>query len=343
MSNQAAWIKEAKAGLTIDAAEIPTLGPNELLIKNAVIALNPFDAKVQKLALLPLPYPNILGTSYAGIVEKVGSSITAFKPGDRVVNNRSRDLWTNPVGGAFQKYVLADSRTTSKIEDNTSFDAAAATIANLGTVASALSIYMKLDRPNPNGPNPANREKKILIYGGSSSLGGFAVHYAVRAGYTVITTSSPHNAPTMSSLKPAKIVDHTQPVESMVEDLKAAGPYDAIFDTIGTAPATAIIGKVLADNGGEFYTTGPPLGPLDLPDNVQRNFRSFPGALLEPENEEIRVWFYGTLGKYLGLGLADKLIAPERLEQITGGLEGIQKGLDMLIKGVSGKKLVVKL
>ncbi len=343
MSNQAAWINEAKASLTVDAAELPTPGPSELLVKNAVIGLNPVEAKIQKLAIFPMAYPNILGMSFAGTVEKVGSSVTAFKAGDRVVVARSLAISVKPTSGTFQHYALADPRTTSKLEDNTPFEAAAATVTNLATSAAALVIFMKLDRPNPRGANPANKDKKVLIYGGSSNVGGFAIHFAVRAGYDVITTSSPHNASTVTSLGPAKVVDHTQPAESVIKELKAAGPYDAVFDTIGLPSVTAILGQVLAENGGEFYTTNPPMGPLSLPENVQRKMESFPTAMEQPGNEEFREWFYGSLGKYLGDGLADKLVAPEKIEKVTGGLEGIQSGLDKLFGGVSGKKLVVEL
>jgi len=343
MSNQAAWIKEEKANLTVDAAEMPTPGPNELLVKNAVIGLNPVEAKIQKLAIFPITYPNILGLSFAGTIEKVGSSVTAFKAGDRVAVHQSSAMGMKPSSGAFQKYVLADSRTTSKLEDNTPFEVAAATITNLATSAAALTLFLKLDHPNPKGANPANKDKKVLIYGGSSSVGGFAVHFATRAGYTVITTSSPHNAPTVSSLGPVKVIDHTQPASSVIAELKAAGPYDAVFDTIGLPPVTAILGQVLAEKGGEYYTTIPPIGPLELPENVQRKMESFPTAIEQPENEEFRKWFYGVLGKFLGAGLADKLVAPEKIEKVAGGLEGIQGALDRLLGGVSGKKLVVEL
>jgi len=343
MSNQAAWIKEEKANLTIDAAEIPIPGPNELLIKNAVIGLNPVEAKIQKLAIFPIPYPNIIGMSFAGIVEEVGSSVTAFKAGDRVAVNQSSAMCMKPASGSFQHYVLADPRTTSKLKDNTSFEAAAAVISSLATVTAALTIFLKLDRPDPNGANPANKDKNVLIYGGSSSVGRYAVHYAVKTGYTVITTASPHNAPTVSSLGPAKVIDHTQPAELVIAELKAAGPYDAIFDTIGLPPVTAILGQVLAEKGGEFYTTNPPMGPLELPENVQRKMENFQYALEQPENNDLREWFYGIFGTHLGSGQANKLIAPETIEKVPGKLEGIQGALDRLLGGVSGKKLVVEL
>ncbi|KAF2816284.1 GroES-like protein [Mytilinidion resinicola] len=313
MSNQAAWIKSEGANLTLDSAETPAPTANQLLIKTGAIGLNPVEAKLQKFKIFPIPYPNILGLSFSGTVEKVGSSVTDFKAGDRVAVHRSSGHSTGPVGpfehsstGSYQKYVIADSQTTAKLEDNVTFEAAAAAITNLATAVSALAISLKLDRPNPKGPNPANEGKKVLIYGGSSSVGGFAVHFAVRAGYTIITTSSPRNLATVTSLHPAKIIDHTQPASSIVEELKAAGPYHAVFDTIGLPTTTTILGQVLAEQGGELYATQPPFGPLDLPSNVQRHFGSFPAAFEQPENEEYRNWFYGIFGKYLGMGLVDE-------------------------------------
>lgn len=342
MSNKAAWIKEEKANLTIDAADLPTPGPNELLVKNAAIGLNPVEAKVQKLAILPLSYPYILGMSFAGTVAKVGSSVTAFKPGDRVAVKRSI-VDQKPNTGAFQQYVLANPNTTAKLEDQTSFVAGASAISNLATAVAALNLFLKLDRPTPAGANPANKAKKVLIYGGSTNCGGFAVNFAVGAGYTVVTTSSPHNSAFVSSLGPAKVVDHTQSVDSIAAELKAAGPYDAIFDAVGLPVATEAISQVLKEKGGSFYTVLPLFVPMELPGNVERKMESFPSAMEEPENEELRKWFFGQYGAFLATENAQKLVAPEKIELIPGELEGIQAGLDKLMKGVSGKKLVVEL
>lgn len=87
MSNQAAWITEAKANpLKIDKADMPKPEANEVVIKNAAIAINPVDWKIQDYGMFVQNYPFVLGTDAAGEVVEVGSDVKDFKKGDRVLS-----------------------------------------------------------------------------------------------------------------------------------------------------------------------------------------------------------------------------------------------------------------
>jgi len=343
MSNQAAWLPSEKATLKVDNAEMYEPTADQLLVKNAVIALNPIDAKIQKFAIFPLRYPSILGISFAGVVERVGSSVTTFEVGDRVVVEKSAALNTSQystAASAYQKYAIADPRTTSKIEDGTSFVDAAATITNLATSVSALSIFAKLDRPSAQ-PNAGNRDKKVLVYGGSSSVGAFAIQYAAQAGYTVITTSSPRNHSFVSTLGAAEIVDHTKPTHTLVAELKKRIPYHTVFDTISepSGATMSLLGKVLeAQGGGKIWITSPAMGPLELPKRVETEMHSYPYDMETPETDEMRKWFYE---EYFPKGLASGKIIPTRTESVAGGLQVLQGALDRIMS-VSGTKLVVE-
>ena len=95
------------------------LALNELLVKNAVIAFNPVDYKTAKLGIFPLQYPAILGSTFGGRVEAVGSQVTGFRIGEKVVAWRKSGVVGNQYG-AYQRYVLvgglswpAKSRPTS--------------------------------------------------------------------------------------------------------------------------------------------------------------------------------------------------------------------------------------
>ena len=73
VTNQAAWQKAPGQPLRIGVTALPHLAANEILIRNAAIAINPLDWILQDVALLPwLDYPAILGSDVSGEVAAVG-------------------------------------------------------------------------------------------------------------------------------------------------------------------------------------------------------------------------------------------------------------------------------
>ena len=286
--------------------------------------------------MMPIPYPSILGSSFAGIVEEIGPSVTRVKVGDHVAVNKTGKAFGISSFAAYQKYSLAAEPSLAVLDPSTSFDDASATVVNLATSAAALSITMGLDRPPLSG-KAESKGKKLLVYGGSSSVGGYAVKYASDAGYEVITTSSPGNKDFVQRASPSHIIDHTLPHDQLLSELKSSGPYDAVFDTIGTPPVTTLIVKLLGEKGGSYHTTQPPLGPDPVPENVKRNFASYYTLFEAEDNEEMRKWFYE---KYVPQGLKDGSIIPTRQIKKEGGLRCVQEVLNALLEGVSGKKFV---
>lgn len=49
MSNQAAWIPEARAKLAVKEAPMPTAGEGEVVIKNHAFAINPVECMIPSL------------------------------------------------------------------------------------------------------------------------------------------------------------------------------------------------------------------------------------------------------------------------------------------------------
>ncbi|KAI9043178.1 zinc-binding alcohol dehydrogenase family protein [Aspergillus affinis] len=340
MSNQAAWIKEKHGRLVLDEAEIPIPGENEVLVKVDLIAFSPIESKIQTFGTHPIPYPNILGQSFAGTVQSIGPNVTSYKPGDRIASNRGAKAVGDPRFGSYQKYALASVSSSSKIAPDVDLQGAATSIVNLAAVVSALSIYLGLDRPPLSG-KPEPKSKKVLIYGGSSSTGGLAVRYAVTAGYTVVTTSSPQNREFVESLNPAYIIDHTAPAETIVEELRSQGPFDSIFDTIGLPPVTNILIKYISSiGGGKYNSLIPPIGGEDpMPDNVERLFAPYSRAFEDEANREIARWLFE---EYLPNGLQSGLVVPTRAQVVEGGLDNAQQALDLMTQNaVSGHKLIL--
>jgi len=286
MSHRAAWIKQQYSNLEVDEAPTPTPGPGELLIQIKVIGLSPLEAKIQKLAMIPIPYPNILGMSFAGIVESVGPDVADFKPGDRIATVRDGPKAADPRFGAYQQFALASQTSTSKLPDVVSLESAAASILNLAAAAAAFSIHMGLDRPSPASKAGRNG-KKVLIYGGSSPAGGLATSYATAAGYEVITTSSSRHKDFVQSLGPSIIIDHAQSSKDILSGIQSHGPYDAIFDAIGLPPVIDVLTEYLHSvGGGKFYSLLGSESPL--PEDVQCIFAPYSLALDKPEYSAFR-------------------------------------------------------
>lgn len=287
-------------------------------------------------------FPTILGTSFAGTVQSVGPDVTTFQPKDIVAVNRPDKTLSDARYGVFQKYVVASTNTTAKLTPNTSLPSAAATIINLATVYSALSYHMELAKPPLSGaPSPENKDKKILIYGGSSSCGSLGIKYASDAGYTVITTSSPQNREFVDSLGATEVIDHTQPLDELVAQFEAHGPYHGILDCISKPDTLNIWVKLLADKGGVVYGTLPNQKPVTFPSNIDYRFRPFSWVLEEEKHSDLARWFYN---EYVPQGLQSGQIIPTRHILLEGGLGKVQESMDKLAsEGISGHKYVLQI
>src|SRR3954469_18578479 len=67
--------------------EPPPVAPDGLLVRVRAAGVNPVDTKVRGGYMkekLPFHFPLILGWDVAGVVEQVGSAVTAVRPGDEV-------------------------------------------------------------------------------------------------------------------------------------------------------------------------------------------------------------------------------------------------------------------
>lgn len=337
MPNLAGVIPAARAPLEIKEVETYKPGPHELLVRNEVISFNPVEAKIARLALISVPYPTILGLSYAGTVEAVGSQVSTFGVGDKVAV-RKQFTQVGPKYGAYQRYVLAGDHTASKVPDGVGLTEAASLIGNLTTVAGLFGVRAGLDRPQLDD-SATPKKGPVLVYGGTSSVGSLAVQWVRQAGYDVVTTSSPKHKSWVSTLGAKHIVDHTQQPDALVKDLISFGPYSLVVDCIGLPPTVAVNAQVVAaQGGGKVYATLPPFGPETLPKGVVREFASWPD-IFEEDKTGLEKWTYET---YLPQALAKGRLIAQPVEKIGGGLsKGVNNALDKLNTGVSGIKLVV--
>ena len=340
MPHLAALVPAAKAPLEVKEVDTPQPGPHELLIKNEIIALQPVEAKIAKVAMLPLQYPAILGSAFAGTVEKVGPEVSGFNVGDKVVVYKKAWINDNKYS-AYQQFVVSSDITTTKVANDATLETAVRLVGNLPTVPALFNATLNLARPDFSG-EPQSQGKKILIYGGTSSIGSLSVQYLKQAGYDVVTTTSPQHKHFVSQLGASQIVDHTQLVETVSKELISAGPYEIVLDTISTAETIKLNAEVVAAHGGgNVYALQPPFAPDTLPDGVQRVFEGWSFLFGKGEHDELLEWTFGT---YFPQALSKDSLRPVAEKKVLGGLSGINDGLNLLFpKGVSSEKVVVDL
>ncbi|KAJ5604119.1 hypothetical protein N7537_007075 [Penicillium hordei] len=337
MSHLAAVVSAPKAPLEVQEIETPQPGPGELLIKNELIALLPIDAKIARFAMLPIKYPAVLGNSFAGTVIGVGADVTGFEIGDKVAAVKAAGTTGNKYS-AFQRYAVSRALTATKLPSDAALDTAVRLVGNLATVVALLNASLELVRPS-SGISAQLQGKKILIYGGTSSVGSLSVQYLTQAGYDVVTTTSPRHEAFVSRLGASQVVDHTQPFETTINELVEAGPYDIVVDSISNSETIKITGEVLAaQGGGKIYALQPAFAPEALPAGVTRKFESWPLLLGKEEHAELLEWTFGT---YFPQALAHESLIPVSARKIPGGLAGLDHALNVLIKGVSSEKLIV--
>jgi NADPH:quinone reductase-like Zn-dependent oxidoreductase len=153
------------------------------------------------------PRQPILGLEFAGVVEAVGASVTAFEPGDRVFGMRN---------GSHAEYVcVRESRLIARIPDGLGFDEAAA-------VCDGMSQGMNVLRAGRIGPGT-----RVLVYGASGSCGTAAVQLAASLGAHVTAVCNGKNVELVRSLGADEVVDYER------EDFTRSGEtYDVVVDAV---------------------------------------------------------------------------------------------------------------
>lgn len=155
--------------------EMPTPGPNQVLVKMGAVAINPIDTYLRNGAnYWELPQPFIIGCDLAGTVEQVGANVQAFKPGDRVWGSNQGLLGRQ---GTFAEYCAVDQEWLYPTPDQVS-DEDAAACALVGITAHLGLFQCAQLQPG----------ELVFVNGGTGGVGSMVVQMAKAAGAKVLTT-----------------------------------------------------------------------------------------------------------------------------------------------------------
>ncbi|KAK2593258.1 Trans-enoyl reductase fsl5 [Conoideocrella luteorostrata] len=334
-----------------DNVNIPDVVADMILVKTAVVALNPIDTKM----VGDLAAPGaIAGMDFAGEVVSIGSNVRTAKPikiGDKVCGAVPGMHSLSMSVGAFAQYVGASDINTLKIPSHMSIEQAATLGSGVGTIG--LALFKSLNVP-ASPSSPAQSPMDVLVYGGSTSTGTLAIQLPRLSGLRPIATSSPHNFDLVKSFGAAAVFDYHQ--ENCVEDIRkfTRNSLKFVLDCVSEPETMQFCYRCLGRTGGKYTALEPTPDFLhNRPKTVVRDWvlgpviigkrLSWPEPFAREPNASLRE--FGSEWFSLVQDLLDKGdLKPHPHKIVDGGFEGLLNGLEVLKrKEVSGFKLVCRI
>lgn len=188
--------------LTLENIAQPHPGAQDVLIRVHAVGINRADLlQAEGLYNPPADASPLLGLEIAGIVEAVGSNVTRYKQGDAVCALVS--------GGGYAEYVVAPAAQTLPIPGALTFREAAALPEACFTVWKNLVMLGNL-----------THGETVLIHGGTSGIGSFAIQIAKLRGAKVIASvGSDHKRQTCLDLGADEVFNYKNPEWNIKADL----------------------------------------------------------------------------------------------------------------------------
>lgn len=201
--------------LQVNEVNKPKLSKDEILVKVMASSMNAIDWKNRQGRFRFVSgwlKPKIKqGFDVAGIVEETGSGISNIQPGDRVVGQISGFR-----GGAFAEYAILKNNQYCLAPAGISFPELA------GIPLAATTAWQALFENAHLVPGA-----HVLINGGSSGVGHYAIQIAKAYGATVTAICSGKNVEFCRDLGADTLIDYQK------EDFKTKETqYDIIFDVV---------------------------------------------------------------------------------------------------------------
>ncbi|KAI0089332.1 GroES-like protein [Irpex rosettiformis] len=325
---------------------IPAIDEDEILVKVVAVALNPTDWK----HIDNFGKPGaISGCDFSGYVAKVGGKVENVVVGDHVAGFTHGGVYTDR--GAFAEYTRVSGDLVWKVSENTLTHEEASTFGcGLWTAVQALFHPTRLNLVAP--PNKAKDEEWIFVYGGSTSVGLFAIQLLHRAGYKVVTVASPKNWDLLKSLGADAVFDYKDPeavnkIKQLTND-----SLHAALDTIAISESQVFTVKALGPGAGKVIVILPVQSAAEtlrsditmkfvlIYTALGREFHMYTPWPKSLEDKEQMVDFLRKFPHFVSSGQ----IKSNPIRPVEGGIDGIVAGLDVLRQGKnSGEKLVVRI
>lgn len=247
----------------------PIVAPDDVRVRIHAAALNHLDLFVAGGLPHAPPFPHIVGSDGAGVVDDVGPAITHIAPGARVMLNpgvscgrcdfclREDDplcpsyrILGEHRAGTLAEYVVVPARNLGRVPAGMSFDQAAAYPLTTLTAWRMLMVRARLERG-----------ETVLIWGIGGGVAQAALRIAVGLGArAIVTSSSDDKLERARAMGASVLINHrTTDVAKEIRQLTAKRGVDVVVDSVGEPSWEASL-RSLA-RGGRLVTCGATSGP----------------------------------------------------------------------------------
>jgi NADPH:quinone reductase-like Zn-dependent oxidoreductase len=200
-------------------------------------------------------------------------------------------------------------------------------------LTSAVGLYETRNLALNNPWDPATKETPLVVYGGASAVGAYAIQLANRSNIHPIIAVAGRGIPFVESLidrsKGDTIVDYREGDDAVVEGIKKALDGKKLFyayDAISERNSYVNLAKVL--EVGARITNVLPVPEGAIPSSIHQT-RTSVGDVFKDEYKDFARVHFGNIKE----GLEAGWLKPHPHEVIPGGLAGIEKGLTDLKAG----------
>jgi len=252
--------------LRIDELDVPKPGSRRVLVQVKAAGLNHLDIWVRQ-GLPGVHLPVVMGSDASGVVAEVGSEVTRFAPGDRVLAQPGSGcglcqaccsgrenycpnykILGEHTNGVQAEFIEIDEAHLLHLPLNIDFEQGAA------VPLVYLTAWEMLVRKS--GVKPTDT---VLVVGASSGVGSAAVQIAQAHGARVIATAGAAKLEKARALGAAFVLDHyQQDLAKEVKRITGGRGVDIVVDHVGSATWQAS-NRSLA-KGGKLVVCGSTTG-----------------------------------------------------------------------------------
>ncbi|KAF7506987.1 hypothetical protein GJ744_011011 [Endocarpon pusillum] len=239
----------------LEVIQVPTISPakGEVRVRVGWTASTPLDLHQADGGLL-VEHPQVLGDGLAGTVVEVGEGVKKLAVGDEVFGF----VWRSQKEKAHQVYTTAPENFFGKIPNGIPPEAAVTLPNNFVTAYHTIvtDLQLPLPWPRPDDHQPEHADSAILIWGGSSSVGQYALQILKYFGYRhLLTTASKKHHDLLKSFGATRCFDYRDPnvtksiLHSIPNTEKGKAKVPFILDCIGSKEGSVAPLAQLAQRG----------------------------------------------------------------------------------------------